>query len=82
MFLGAFHCYDTTFSGKTVYLKESGKTGSKNQLNTPVRNVYFWIIKGKKLDPPVKDLVYTEIYRMLYSKVQVIMEVTAREKTY
>ena len=34
-----FYYYDTTFSAKTVYLTESGKIESTNELKTPVTNV-------------------------------------------
>jgi hypothetical protein len=39
--LEAFYYYDTTFSGRTVYLKESGKIGSMNELETPVKRGLF-----------------------------------------
>jgi len=34
VFLDVFYYYDTTFSAKTVYLRESGKIGSMNELKT------------------------------------------------
>jgi len=36
-----FYYYDTTFSAKTVYLRESGKIGSLNELKTPVKRCIF-----------------------------------------
>jgi hypothetical protein len=42
MFSGClFYYYDTPFSTKTVYLRESGKTGSMNELKTPVKRYQF-----------------------------------------
>jgi hypothetical protein len=36
-----FYYYDTTFSAKTVYLRESGKFGSLIELKTPVKKAYL-----------------------------------------
>ena len=36
-----FYYYDTTFSAKAVYMRESGKTGSLNELKTLVKNDNF-----------------------------------------
>jgi len=36
-----FYYYDTTFSAKTVYLRELGKFGSLNELKTPVKKCLF-----------------------------------------
>ena len=36
-----FYYYDTTFSAKTVSLRESGKIGSLNELKTPVIRYQF-----------------------------------------
>ena len=36
-----FYYYDTTFSAKAVYMRESGKIGSLNELKTLVKNDNF-----------------------------------------
>ena len=36
-----FYYYDTTFSAKTVYLRESGKIGSLNEMKTLVKRCIF-----------------------------------------
>ena len=50
-----FYYYDTTFSAKAVYMRESGKTGSLNELKTLVKNDNFQTIKGEKMDLSGKD---------------------------
>ena len=72
-----FYYCDTTFSAKTVYLRESGKIGSLNELKTSVKRSIFFIIKGGKMDLPRKDLENNENYRMIYRKV--IREAKTRE---
>ena len=63
-----FYHYDTTFSAKTVYLRESGKFGSLSELKTPVKRSLF-LNNKKKMDLPVQHLEYTEIYIMILRKV-------------
>jgi hypothetical protein len=41
MFFWIFFYYETTFSAKTVYLRESGKIGSLHELKTPVKRLQF-----------------------------------------
>jgi hypothetical protein len=36
-----FYYYGTTFSAKSVYMRESGKIGSMNKLKTPVQRCQF-----------------------------------------
>ena len=45
-----FYHYDTTFSAKTVYLRESGKFGSLSELKTPVKRSLF-LNNNKKNGP-------------------------------
>ena len=72
-----FYYYDTIFSAKTVYLRESGKFESLSELKTPVKRCLFLNKKKKKMDLPVQDLEYTEIYIMIHRKV--IREAKTRE---
>jgi len=65
-----FYYYDTTFSAKTVHLRKSGKIGSLNELNTPVKRFQFLDNqRGEKMDLPGKYVDYTENYRSIYRKV-------------
>ena len=63
-----FYYYDNTFSVKTVYLRKSGKTGSLNELKTPVKRFQFLDNQTRKNGPARKDLEYTENYRSVYRK--------------
>jgi hypothetical protein len=49
-----FYYYDTTFSAKTVYLRESGKIGSLNELKTPVKICLFLDNQREKNGPSKK----------------------------
>jgi len=53
-----FHYYDTTISSKTVYLRESGKTGSLCEVKTPVKRCQFLDKQREEMDLPGKYLQY------------------------
>jgi len=53
-----FNYYDTTFTSKTVYLRESGKTGSLCEVKTPVKRCQCLDKQREELDLPGKDLEY------------------------
>jgi len=53
-----FYYYDTTFSAKTVYLRESGKIGSINELKISVKRCQFLHEQREKIDLSRKDLEY------------------------
>ena len=74
-----FYYYDITFSAKSVYVRESGKIGSMNELKTPVNR--FQILdkqKGKINGPASTTFKYTEIYGIIHRKV--IREVKTKKK--
>jgi hypothetical protein len=37
-----FYHYDTSLSAKTVYVRDSGKTGLLNELKTPVKRCHIF----------------------------------------
>ena len=49
-----FYYYDTTVSAKIVYLRESGKIGSLNELKTPVKICPFLDNQREKDGPATK----------------------------
>jgi hypothetical protein len=69
-----FYYYNTTFSAKTVDLRESWKIGSLSELKTPVKICQILDNQREKLDLPVQDLENTENYKMIYRKLIITRE--------
>ena len=72
-----FYYYDNTFSVKTVYLRKSGKTGSLNELKTPVKRFQFLDNQTRKNGPARKRF---RVYRKLQKCIQkALREAKTRE---